>query len=405
MGNRWLWALGLMLVLAAGAVFFWMQPQPELSENNSRILILGLDQVNSTSRSDTMIVAQLDTEGVVLLSVPRDLRVKFPDGQLRKINAAYTKGASDSTGNDQKKVNDGARLARDVVSNFLNLEIPYYVVVDFEGFQQVVDRLGGVEINIASAMDYDDEAQDLHIHFEPGTQMLNGEQALQFARFRDSTGDLKRIERQQQLIKAILAKQRQELNTFDQVQALLEMAFTHIKATNLALPELFSFAQQLQSSDFGEVNTFSLRGDNVNVAGVSYLEPEVVENTTLIDRWIKHKEFLLTSDINVVVLNGNGQQGLAGTMRDRFNREGFNVSCADNANNHDYNKTYIVTLDNDETKAELVADVLNGSGQIVYKEVVQAELDASQRQLRQCTSDAFEQADVVVIFGSDFLSQ
>ncbi len=400
MGNRWLWALGLILVLAAGAVFFWMQPQPELAENKSRILILGLDQVDSSSRSDTMIVAQLDTDGVVLLSVPRDLRVKFPDGQLRKINAAYSRGESQGD-----SAQSGALMARDVVSSFLNLDIPYYVVVDFEGFKQVVDQLGGVEINIESAMDYDDNAQDLHIHFEPGTQMLNGEQALQYARFRDSTGDLKRIERQQQLIKAILDKQRQELNTFDQVKALFEMAFTHVKATNLALPDLLSFAQQLQSSNFGELTTLNLRGTNVNVAGVSYLEPEVVENTALIDRWIKHKEFLLTSDIKVIVLNGNGQQGLAGTMRDRFNREGFDVSCADNADNHDYNKTYIITLDTDETKAALVAEVLNGTGQIVYQEVVKEQLDASQRQLRQCAPDAFEQADVVVIFGSDFLSQ
>lgn len=403
MGNRWLWALGLLLVLAAGAVFFWMQPQPQLSEENTRILILGLDQVDNRSRSDTIIVAQLDTEGTVLLSVPRDLRVKFPDGRMNKINAAYAEGEAQGEGTNA--VHLGARLARDVVSGFLNLEIPYYVVVDFEGFEQVVDQLGGVEINIESAMDYEDNAQDLQIHFEPGTQVLNGEQALQYARYRDETGDLKRIERQQKLIKAILAKQRESLNTFDQIKSLLEMAFTYVKATNLSLPDLIAFAQKLQGSNFGEINTLSLAGTDVRVAGISYLEPQIVDTTALVDRWMRHKQFLLTSDIKVVVLNGNGQQGLASTMRDRFTRDGFEVNCADNADTHNYNKTYIVTMSSDEEKAQRVAETLGDVGQIVYQEVLKDQLSASQQQLRLCNPGAFDEADVVVIFGQDFLSQ
>lgn len=400
MGNRWLWALGLLLVLAAGAVYFWMQPRPMVGQDSARILILGLDEVESRSRSDTIIVAQVDAQGAVLLSIPRDLRVKFPDGELRKINAAYAMGAANG---DPKK---GADLARQVISELLGLSLPYYVVVDFEGFQQAVDQLGGVEINIQERMVYDDDAQNLHINFEPGLQLLNGEQALQYARYRDQSGDLQRIERQQQVVKAILQKQNADMSAFDRIKSLLKMALTHVKSTNLTLPDLVSLARQLQGYDLNTMTTLNLFGDNVLDGGISYLEPKIVKNTALVDRWLRRKEFLLPSDVRVIVLNGNGTSGLANVIKSELKARDFQVTYAGNAEDFNYSTTMVVIMNGSDSKAQLVADALGG-GQVVYSEIeaVMERLQAIRAECAQnsgCNFEAFDNADVVFIAGQDF---
>jgi len=398
MGNRWLWALGLLLVLAVGAVYFWMQPQLQSEDKTTRILLLGLDEVDNRSRSDTIIVVQVDEQGVVLLSVPRDLRVKIPKedrSEFGKINAAYAQGAKDGN------VRAGANLARQVVSDFLGVSIPYYVVVDFKGFKTVVDQLGGVEIDVESSMNYDDDAQNLHIQLEPGLQTLNGEQALQYARFRDGGGDLRRIQRQQKLLRAILSKQK-TLGTFDQIKTLVSMAFDQIKATNLPLPNLISLAQQLQNIDLGNTVAVRLEGRITTLNGISYLEPNTTSTAALVDRWLRREDFLLSSDIRLIVLNGKGQQGLASSVKKDLSQEGFNVICADNAESLDYLKTYVVTMQNSEEKAKLVSDALQGTGQIVHKEVVSDHLAGSRQNLQVCAPEVFDTVDVVLILGQDF---
>lgn len=398
MGNRWLWALGLLLILAVGAVYFWMQPQLPPDGESTRILLLGLDEVEHRSRSDTIIVVQVDERGVVLLSVPRDLRVKIPkedSSEFGKINAAYAEGAKDGN------VHAGAKLAQQVVSGFLGVSIPYYVVVDFEGFKTVVDQLGGVEIEVEAPMDYDDDAQNLHIHLAPGVQILNGEQALQYARFRDDAGDLRRIQRQQKLLRAILSKLK-TLGTFEQIKSLFEMAFGQIKATNLPLPNLIALAQQLQHINVGNTVAVRLEGRVTTINGISYLEPNVVSTAALVDRWLRREEFLLPSDVRLIVLNGKGQQGLASSIKNDFVQEGFSVICADNAENHNYLKTYVVTMQNNDEKAKLVSKVLQGVGQIVHQKVVSDHLAASRQNLQVCSPEVFDTADVVLILGQDF---
>jgi len=399
-GNRWLWALGLLLVLATGAVYFWLQPQPLAAQAATRVLVLGLDEVENRSRSDTIIVAQVDEQGVVLLSIPRDLRVKFPDGQLRKINAAFSLG---SASGGLKK---GAELARKVVADFLGIALPYYVVVDFDGFKKAVDQIGGVDVDVERSMDYDDDAQNLHIHFEPGVQRLDGQQALEYVRYRDGQGDLKRIQRQQQLIKAILEKQNAQFNAFDKLKSLLELALRDV-TSNMTLPNLVSLARQLQGFDFEEVVTLSLSGDTLNLGGVSYLEPRIVDTATKVDRWLRRKRFLLPGDVRVVVLNGVGKSGLAGDIRDALKQRGVQVDYAGNAENFDYKNTLVVMMQDDDKKAKLVSSLLGGVGQVVHHEItaVNAHLLSIQQMCEQnalCPPDLLDRADVVLIAGQDF---
>ncbi len=166
------------------------------------ILILGIDRVpeagaNSPKifegRSDTILLLHLDPrdKSISLLSVPRDTKVEVPGISFSKISEANARG--------------GAALATRLVSSMLNnTTIERYVRVSSSAFRELIDLLGGVEVFVPRAMSYTDSAQKLKINLAKGWQTLSGEQAEQFARFRnDGLGDIGRIQRQQSLIQAI----------------------------------------------------------------------------------------------------------------------------------------------------------------------------------------------------------
>ncbi|MEG3859412.1 LCP family protein [Microcoleus sp. herbarium12] len=166
------------------------------------ILILGIDRVPKAAanspkifngRSDTILLFHLDPreKSINLLSVPRDTKVEIPGIRFSKINEANARG--------------GAALAVRLVSSMLNnLTIERYVRVSSGAFRELVDLLGGVDVFVPRAMSYKDTAQKLSINLAQGWQTLSGEQAEQFARFRnDGLGDIGRIGRQQSLIQAI----------------------------------------------------------------------------------------------------------------------------------------------------------------------------------------------------------
>ncbi len=169
------------------------------------ILVMGIDRVPGaqpgdkamfTGRSDTMLLLRVDPEqdSVSLLSIPRDTQVEVPGVGMDKINDANVQG--------------GATLAARTVSSVLNgVPIDRYVRVSTDAFKELVDLLGGVEVNVPKPMVYEDKTQKLKINLQPGLQTLSGDQAEQFARFRaDDLGDIGRVQRQQALLKALRQK-------------------------------------------------------------------------------------------------------------------------------------------------------------------------------------------------------
>jgi len=170
------------------------------------LLIMGVDPVIPASasgefpaadmfsgRSDTMILLRCDPANysITLLWIPRDTLVKIPEHGYGKINQANAIG--------------GAALASRVVSlNFNYIPIDRYVKIRTSALSELVDLLGGVEIFVPAAMSYTDITGQLTINLSPGWQTLNGNQAIQFARFRsDELGDISRIQRQQSLLGAL----------------------------------------------------------------------------------------------------------------------------------------------------------------------------------------------------------
>ncbi len=210
------------------------------------LLVLGVDRVLDAppgslegfgGRSDTILVLRFDPadNSVKMLSVPRDSRVHIPGVGYTKANDANVHG--------------GPGLAARVLSKTLNdVPIDRYIRVTTDAFTELVDLVGGIEVFVPYHMEYEDKTQNLKIDLKPGRQILSGEQAEHFARFRkDAYGDIGRVQRQQILLKSL----RQRLTSptiiprIPQAIGLLEKNID----TNLTWEEklaLVNFGRQLE---------------------------------------------------------------------------------------------------------------------------------------------------------------
>lgn len=246
---------------------FFLQYELERPVN---ILVMGIDRVLEAEpgsqeafdgHSDTMLLLRFDPKGKTLhlLSIPRDTQVSIPQTGVRKINDANVLG--------------GANLALEVVSETLNdIPIDRYVRVTNDAFRQLVDLVGGIEVDVPYAMHYKDETQQLEINLEPGRQILNGEQAEQFARFRmDRYGDIGRIQRQQILLKALRAR-LQSPTTLSRLPQAVRMMRQYVD-TNLSWEEtlaLVGFGLGLEKEQIKMVLLPGRFSEKSEFEGISY---------------------------------------------------------------------------------------------------------------------------------------
>jgi polyisoprenyl-teichoic acid--peptidoglycan teichoic acid transferase len=204
---------------------------PKASAESLNVLVLGVDRrpedpEGSQTHSDTIMLVKVtpQTGSVELLSVPRDLLVEVAPGVEDRINNAYAYG--------------GVERAKSVMENLTGIPVDRYAIVDFEGFKEVVDALGGITLEVEQRIRVGIEGQRVYI--PAGTQELDGLEALAYARYRGTPcGDLDRIERQQQLVSALRA-QALEWNTITR------------------LPEVVKIMNENLDTDMGIVQAVSL---------------------------------------------------------------------------------------------------------------------------------------------------
>ena len=213
------------------------------------ILVMGLDEAHDVEgagpedlvgRTDTMLLVRVDPEEKVVnvMSIPRDTRVDIPGYGVVKINQPNFEGV--------------AELAAESVSYYFDIvDIDRYVRVSTTAFKEIVDLVGGIEVLVPKAMEYEDKTQGLVIDLQPGLQNLNGDEAEQFARFRqDSYGDIGRVQRQQILLKALRQRMTNPrvLPKLPQIVRVLQERID----TNLTVEELLAiagFGMELETKD------------------------------------------------------------------------------------------------------------------------------------------------------------
>lgn len=265
-------ALVVLLVFAAGYVVYdnYFQLPFERTVKNSEtseetidrfnILIVGLDgREDLNDRTDTIILATFDREKneAQMLSIPRDTRVKVK-GKLDKINAAYAYGGID--------------LTKKTVTEFLNVEIDRYVIVDFVSLVKLVDEVGGIEVDVPVRMYVPLEGIDL----KPGLQHLNGEQVLAYSRFRGTIeGDIGRVKRQQQVI-TLLAEKLTSLKNIAQLTQLIPIYKEEVE-TDLSIKEMIALTRITPDVLDKGINTQVLPGANKKIDGLWFWEPDLSE--------------------------------------------------------------------------------------------------------------------------------
>lgn len=198
------------------------------------ILMMGVDArpgeaIDSGVRPDSLMVIHLDnaTGTCRVLAIPRDTRTELPGYGLTKINHALAVG-----GVDYEKL---------VVQNLLGLKINHFVLIDFNGFQSLVDAVGGITITVP----YEFTATD-GTTFTPGTQQMSGAQALSYARFRGGPdGDFGRINRQQQVMRALISR-ASDLNIVRSLNELLPAVADNLR-TDLSAKDMATLASDYRS--------------------------------------------------------------------------------------------------------------------------------------------------------------
>jgi len=197
-------------------------PQPWDGKSRINILLLGVDDRtwqtgDGPPRTDTIILATINPANntIGMLSLPRDLWVEVPGQGYYKINQAFPLGEAEGLDGG------GAGLAMATVEQFLNVEIPFYVQVNFDAFVTLIDEIGGVKVNVPAEITIDPLGDGNTRKLQPGVQTLPGDLALAYVRNRNTTGgDFDRAARQQQVLIALLKR----LTDFDLLPTLLRKA-------------------------------------------------------------------------------------------------------------------------------------------------------------------------------------
>ncbi len=391
-------ALVVVLALGAGAVAVWLvRSLGEIDRYNDlstdavpageprNYLVVGSDsRAESTDgsqsdvqgqRSDTIMVVRLDpgSNHADMLSIPRDLVVPIAGtGDEARINSAYSQGR---------------QVLVDTLRDNFGIEINHYVEVDFNGFKELVEAIGGVSLWLDDAVK--DKASGLYVT-ERGCVTLDGEQALAFARSRqmqymtpdgwsrpDPYADLGRIQRQQVFIRRALTRALHEARS----NPLTFRDLVSIGVSNVGIDgdtDPIELARQFKDFDTDDLTTYAVpvldSGDHATVV----LDEDAAEPIFAVFRGEDPEDAgsgsgsgsesgadsgVPVSAITVRPLNGTAEGGVAAELAAGLEGLGFGVGTPDNIGAHDHTTVYHRA--DDEAIARQVAGYVGGGAELV----------------------------------------
>ena len=244
--------------------------EPEVSGEPFYAMIIGSDTRNDGEgqRSDTNIVARIDPDNatITLISIPRDTAINYGSYGMVKFNAAYNY--------------DGAAGTIQAAENLLGVKISHYVEIDFQGLIDLVDAVGGVEVDVPMKI----EDADAGGTVEAGQQTLDGEHALIFARSRSyDSGDFQRSTNQRLLVEAFVEKVLSLPAT--ELPGLVKQAAQSI-STDMSLTDIIGYAQKFQNADSITIYSCLIPSTTEDIDEISYVvcdEETLAEMMAVID--------------------------------------------------------------------------------------------------------------------------
>ncbi len=297
--------------------------EPEDKPTSYNVLVLGMDRM--AMLTDVFMIVNIDTSdnSITVMQIPRDTwvsnhSIKTEEGDIRpydvisnKANAifsTYFRSNLYGLGMSEDEAYDAAlETLTETIENSLLIHIDYSVIMDLNGFRNIVDTMGGVEIYIPSPMVYYDDVQGLAINIPAGVQTLNGEQSEGFVRYRIGylTADLGRQNAQKRFLVAMFNKLKStcSLSNISQLTEIADSIFTYVD-TNMSAGDILFFAQCLLKCDLESMNMLTMPGNLAD--GYYVMNHEAVLNL------MNAKYSTLKEDIrpenfdNVVVDSGSG---------------------------------------------------------------------------------------------------
>ncbi|HET6690569.1 MAG TPA: LCP family protein [Miltoncostaeaceae bacterium] len=284
--------------------------RPVLPGEPTNILLIGSDTRPSEGdpgRSDSLIFVRMDPrrDFISMLSFPRDAYVPIPGVGMGKINEAYSYGPAKTI---------------ETVQELTGEDVNYYVIIDFTGFQKLVDEVGGVYMDVDRRYYNKHDGTEAHnydeIDLQPGYQKLDGVDALDFVRYRHTDSDYARIARQQMFLSE-LKRQTKQLGNLTKPTALRRIFAENIETNLTNVPKFLSILELALTAPKDRIARVSVQGSGNMINGASVEEVSQSEIDTKVAEW-KEPEFVQgnggakakpvdPATIHVTVLNGSGR--------------------------------------------------------------------------------------------------
>jgi len=384
------------------------EPLPDWHKKERvNILLLGIDEREGQYgpwRTDTMIVLTLDPESNTagMLSIPRDLWVTIPGYGENRINTAHY------TGDLKKHPGGGPALAIKTVQHNLGVPIHYYVRVNFSGFIEAIDTIGGIDIYVEKDI-YDPTYPDNAYGYDPlyipaGSHHMDGELALKYARTRHGGSDFDRLRRQQQVIMAV----RDRVLRLDLLPGLLPKLPELLKTvgdavqTDLQLDEMRNLIQLAGQIDDQHIKAAvidsSMTEPTTTPNGAQVLIPIPDNIRAVVDEVFstpaepvtdeedtEERGKLAAEGAKIIVHNGSTLGNVAAQTSAFLKDRGFQVVEFGNAERFDYPATMIVDFTGKEYTIQCLARLLN----------------IPQNNIQKYTG-AYSEVDIRLIIGADF---
>lgn len=319
---------------AGGSLFSEKEPDPI----NKTLAVFGVDE--DGYRTDVIFVVNYNSESgkTRVISIPRDTRVEWSEDQQERMEAI--KGYSVSV----SKINEmTSYVGMDYINEFtvpeieeiLDIQIDNYVIITIDAFKQIVDAIGGVEVDVpvldGDGLHYDDNSQGLHIHLDPGVQVLNGEQAEGLVRFRKgyAEGDVGRIKTQQLFLEAF-AKKVTSPQIITKIPSIINTLLNTV-STDVKLTEVSGYLPYLKSFDTGNVSFNIIPGEGQYIGNKSYFIVDEAAMPSFIDEVFNDQPteedgaVEINQTVSIEVLNSTGIAGAAGKAKENLEMDGYSV--------------------------------------------------------------------------------
>jgi LCP family protein required for cell wall assembly len=331
------------------------------SSGRINVLLLGMGDSGHPGQdlTDTIMVVSYDVKSkqVAMMSIPRDLYAKIGSYGYSKINAA------NAYGEKYKYSGGGAQLAEDTVSKVLDIPIHYYARVDFTGFKDIIDAVGGVDINVEKDLydpfyPKDNDSGLMVVSFKKGMQHMDGTHALWYARSRETTSDFDRARRQQQVLVAVKEKVMSSNTLLNpkKMSDIIQILGKHIK-TDFQVAQAQHGIELAKGVDTSKIinRVFNDGPDGLlasqSSASTGYiLIPRLgMDNFSALQQAAKNifnEQNFKSEGAKVSVLNGTTKSGLATKASNQLTGSGLKVVNTGSASRTNYLSTVVYDYTN-----------------------------------------------------------